>query len=238
MKKLFFVLFCVFFVVGCGSDSPDNVAKDFIEYLNKGDIEKALKCTEFIELEGNEGKAKAKDKLSDMSKSFLNHTNKQGGFKNVEVASSNIDNDTAQVRLQINFKNGTSESEDFNLYKKDSKWYLDFGYISSMRDDAELTKSVYNLTILISDLTSYYTTKGVFNNDFKEMTNVTIGENGEFYVGKQPCLKIDTKDKSIIITNINTTNNKLCTNVMRMDIIKQTLKGVDLSKKNSTTINL
>lgn len=238
MKKLFFILFCVFFVVGCGSDSPDNVAKDFIEYLNKGDIEKALKCTEFIELKGDEGKANAKDKLSDMSKSFLNHSNKQDGFKNVEVISSNIDNDTAQVRLQINFKNGTSESEDFNLYKKDSKWYLDFGYISSMRDTSELTKSATNLTFLISDLTSYYTTKGVFSNDIKEITNVTIGENGEFYVGKQPCLKIDTKDKSIIITNVNTTNNKLCTNFMQMNSVKQMLNGIDLSKKNSTTINL
>ncbi|WP_267524108.1 hypothetical protein [Campylobacter sp. MG1] len=70
------------------------------------------------------------------------------------------------------------------------------------------------------------------------MTVVPINENGEFYVSNHPCLKIDTKDKSIIITNINKNSNKLCTKILQLDIIQQILNKVDLSKKNSITINL
>lgn len=236
MKKLFLVLFCLSFMVVYGSNNPESVAKNYVEYLYKGNIEKALQCVGVFEPENDEYKTRAKNALYKESIDFLKHTNKQGGFKNVEALSSEVNKDTARVRLQVNYKNNTSQSNDFTLHKKDGKWYLQLGYDVASYEDSDIAKGATNFSALIADLTAYHTAKGITSNDFKEMTNVNIGENGEFYVGEYPCLKVTIKDNVLVVINNNKDNNKLCTNFMQKDFMKQIL-GVDLSKNDFAIIN-
>lgn len=44
--------------------------------------------------------------------------------------------------------------------------------LAATRDDAEISKTASNIQTLISDLGSYYTSQGEFNNDVKKMSNV------------------------------------------------------------------
>ena len=44
--------------------------------------------------------------------------------------------------------------------------------LAATRDDAEISKTASNIQTIISDLGSYYTSQGEFNNDVKKMSNV------------------------------------------------------------------
>lgn len=242
MKKLFLALFCVFFMVSCGSDSPDDVVKNYFEALFKGDVKKA---SQYVETDG-EDMEMIQAYLEESSYKFLNKTNKQGGFKNTEIINSTINKDKAAVRFQINFKSGQSILEDAELYQKDGKWYLPkYGYEQfidrhiTVIQAAEILKATSNLGILINDLISYYLRQEKLANNLKEMTDVkSIDENGNFYVYKYPCLKMSIEDKSLVITNNNKDNNRLCTRFMQDREVIKILKGVNLNKKQSATIRL
>lgn len=242
MKKLFLALFCVFFMVSCGSDSPDDVVKNYFEALFKGDVKKA---SQYVETDG-EDMEMIQAYLEESSYKFLNKTNKQGGFKNTEIINSTINKDKAAVRFQINFKSGQSILEDAELYQKDGKWYLPkIGYeifvYKGERDIVDYTGTM--LKQLIYDLEGYYLEKNKLADDLKEMIkdeyiNDKVYKNGEFYVYKYPCLKMSIKDNALVITNNNKDNNRLCTSFMEDKKVIKILKGVNLNKKQSTAIKI
>lgn len=218
MKKLFLALFCVFFMVSCGSDSPDEVVKNYYEALFKGDFKKA---SQYVETEGEDMDI-IQEYLKETSREFLNKTNKQGGFKDVEIINSTINKDRATVRFQMNFKSGQSKSEEITLSQKNGKWYLPkIGYeifvYKVERDIVDYTGAM--LKHLIYDLEGYYLEKNKLADDLKEMIkdeyiDDKVYKNGEFYVYKYPCLKMSIEDKSLVITNNNKDNNRLCTSFM------------------------
>lgn len=77
--------------------------------------------------------------------------------------------------------------------------------LAATRDDAEISKAANNLAIFITDLSSYYTSKGNFSSDIGQMTNVQVVNNeaqalngsessiGELYlqVKKALCFKME-----------------------------------------------
>lgn len=242
MKKLFLALFCVFFMVSCGSDSPDDVVKNYYEALFKGDLKKT---SQYVETAGEDMDI-IQEYLQETSHEFLNKTNKQGGFKDVEIINSTINKDRATVRFQMNFKSGQSKSEEITLSQKNGKWYLPkIGYeifvYKVERHLIDIAKD--SLEYLIFNLTDYYLTKNKLANDLKEMIkdeyiNDKVYKNGEFYVYKYPCLKMSIKDNALVITNNNKDNNRFCTSFMEDKKVIKILKGVNLNKKQSTAIKI
>lgn len=120
MKKLFFAILSIMFFVACGGNKPEDIAKNFIEYTAKGDIEKMMTC---LEIKDNE-KELAKGKLSMLSTDFANRVKRNGGLDKVEVIDSSIQDDMAAVKLKLNLKNGNSRVENVRLYKKNDKWFI------------------------------------------------------------------------------------------------------------------
>ena len=61
--------------------------------------------------------------------------------------------------------------------------------LNATRDDAEIAKAASNFSTAISDITSYYTAKGNFD-DLSKMTNVALGTDGEFKIKNKTCATI------------------------------------------------
>ena len=87
--------------------------------------------------------------------------------------------------------------------------------LAATRDDAEVAKAATNLSTLLSDVGSYYTSQGKFATTLAEMTNVPLTDSQLTAAGKK-CIKIaftgpvtdagDTKGKPAVITVSNGDN--------------------------------
>lgn len=120
MKKLFLTIFSVLLLVSCGTDGPEDVAKNFVNYAYEGKIDKLITCVEVSEKD----KDLAKGKLSMISSEFTNNINRKGGLKSIETIKKEINENTAYITLKLHFKNGGSNNENFRLYKKENRWYI------------------------------------------------------------------------------------------------------------------
>ncbi|WP_299328601.1 DUF4878 domain-containing protein [Parasphingopyxis sp.] len=50
--------------------------------------------------------------------------NRRGGFDGIEILSEEVEGDTATVRYQSNFGDGTSEEDEATLTRVDGVWYI------------------------------------------------------------------------------------------------------------------
>ena len=70
--------------------------------------------------------------------------------------------------------------------------------LAATRDDAEIAKAATNVSTVVSDLGSYYTSQAQFAADLKSMTNVVLdpgtGLSSELKAGGKKCLKLTLKD--------------------------------------------
>ncbi|WP_078435793.1 type II secretion system protein [Campylobacter pinnipediorum] len=66
--------------------------------------------------------------------------------------------------------------------------------LTATRDDAEIAKAATNLTTLVSDITSYYTSQGELASKIKDMTNVQVDEKtdltAELISAGKKCIKV------------------------------------------------
>ena len=88
--------------------------------------------------------------------------------------------------------------------------------LSATRDDAEIAKLMTNLMTVESDISSYYTATGKFDN-FSAMTNVPLepnGANSAYLMGanihKCFIISLDAKKKTIIIEKGPDAENNIC----------------------------
>lgn len=120
MKKTLFMLLAALFFVACGNNSPEDIAKNFVESAYSGKVEDMVKC---FEIKDNEKEA-AKGKLSMMSLAAVEAANKKGGLKSIEIVSSDIEGNKATVTLKVKYKNNTESKENVRLYKTDKAWFV------------------------------------------------------------------------------------------------------------------
>ena len=70
--------------------------------------------------------------------------------------------------------------------------------LAATRDDAEIAKAATNVTTVVSDLGSYYTSQAQFAADLKSMTNLLLddgtGLSSELKAGGKKCLKLTLTD--------------------------------------------
>lgn len=111
--------------------------------------------------------------------------------------------------------------------------------LNATRDDAEVAKAATNLSTVINDLTAYYTAQGKFETDMKKMTNVQLGTNGAFAIKGATCVSITTKDSTITVTPDATNKSKgVCNTVLKLDAVKSTLGGNDLTTATKADIDV
>ena len=88
--------------------------------------------------------------------------------------------------------------------------------LAATRDDAEIAKAATNITTAISDITAYYTAKGEFDSDTKNMTNA-LETGGKLKVKSADCATItpsggtgtDAAKITLKITGTDTACSKL-----------------------------
>ena len=101
--------------------------------------------------------------------------------------------------------------------------------LAATRDDAEISKAAMNLSVLILDLSGYYTTQGEWHNGgIKEMTNVPAEPvSGNIYsaeltaAGKK-CIKttLDTANSTLKIEGGTNMSDPLCAKILAVPSIK------------------
>ena len=109
--------------------------------------------------------------------------------------------------------------------------------LAATRDDAEIVKVGTNMTTIISDLGSYYTSQGKLSTDIKEMTNVQLanasGLEGDLMTAGKACIHFKATDydetskkpATLAVTKGSGENEKICKKVYDLAAIDAILKG-------------
>lgn len=117
--------------------------------------------------------------------------------------------------------------------------------LTAARSDAELSKAVASLNLLVNDLRSYYMAQADFSDNLKNMTNIvlandSIGHSSSILVGGKKCLKvilnknqIDGKPAFLKVEPENTTNS-ICQKVLNAKVIQDILNNKFSYTKKST----
>ena len=109
--------------------------------------------------------------------------------------------------------------------------------LAATRDDAEIVKVETNMTTIISDLGSYYTSQGQLSTDIKEMTNVQLANvNGladDLMTAGKACIHFEATDydetskkpATLKVTQGGDSGEKICKKVYELAAIDAILKG-------------
>jgi len=107
-------------VISCGSSpsTPEDVAKEFMSRVEKGSSSALdLFSPELVQMIGKEKLQKSIEEQSAEIK-------KKGGIKSVEVTDLKIEGEEATMNVITNFNDGSSETEDMKMVKKDGDWLI------------------------------------------------------------------------------------------------------------------
>jgi len=138
MKKLFFNLFLLASLgtlVSCSSNSPENVAKNFLKKMHKADFEgaKEYATTDTKSMLTMMESFGAKDKILDESK--------EKGSLSINVVDTQIDGDKAVCKVELKYADSDEiDKQTLKLIKKDDKWLVNMGKEDSKKEDSKSKK--------------------------------------------------------------------------------------------------
>lgn len=123
MKKLLSFVAVAFMFVACGSETPEEVAKNFAKLALEGENEQALKCIYF----------KSEDEKQEMIKNAIEYEHgtrakkevaEKGGIQSIEASRLEQIENLAKVKVVVTYKNGDVTDNKLNLIKIKDKWYI------------------------------------------------------------------------------------------------------------------
>lgn len=123
MKKFLLAAVAALVLVGCGDGAKD-VSKDFIGAVYEGKSDKALSYLDFSEAKDDGLKEMMSGKLKAAISETKNKAEKLGGVDSIDVISSDEKDDTANVELEVKFKDGSKRSERVKLKKVNGDWKI------------------------------------------------------------------------------------------------------------------
>lgn len=108
--------------------------------------------------------------------------------------------------------------------------------LTATRDDAEVSKAATNLTTLISDVSSYYTSQAGFAKNLSEMTNVQVSGTGlanvKLTAAGDSCLKITvtaydatSQKPAVLKVEKDGAGKSICDKIHAMGTVKKILDG-------------
>lgn len=119
------VLFAVMAALASGckhsSSQPSRTVKDFIEKIDKNDVEGpvSLLSTHYLSGPGGANFARGMVVFS------MGALRDAGGIKSVETVTETIKGDSAQVRVRLIYNSGKYEELTYNLVKENNQWKID-----------------------------------------------------------------------------------------------------------------
>jgi len=139
MKKIIFNLFLLASlstVISCSSNSPESVAKIFLEKMHKADFEgaKEYATTDTKSMLTMMESFGAKDKILDESK--------EKGSLSINVVDTQIDEDKAVCKVELKYSDEDKvEEQTLKLIKKDDKWLVNMGKEDSKKEGSKSKKT-------------------------------------------------------------------------------------------------
>lgn len=129
MKKLFFVLVCVFAIMttscGGGASTPSDAATECIELIKAKDYEGFVDKLHM----SKDATAEEVEQLKQMYVSLFKEkvdkqTEKKGGFASYTILSEEIaeDGQSAKVKYEITYGNGSTEKNSLDFVLVDGEW--------------------------------------------------------------------------------------------------------------------
>ncbi len=106
--------------------------------------------------------------------------------------------------------------------------------LAATRDDAEISKTASNIQTLISDLGSYYTSQGEFNNDVKKMSNVKTPVKAK----NDECLEVGTGNNTNGEIGITIKTGGLCGQVWGLPGLVDVKALIESTTDNKTANTL
>ena len=119
--------------------------------------------------------------------------------------------------------------------------------LAATRDDAENAKQATNMSVLVTDIASYYTTNGNLSSNMSEMSNVNIGNAAPYAISilNIPCVDVDIRnDVSANIAYVrfsrNAANsaNPKCSAFYRIPTVSQMLNTTASYESGGSLISL
>ncbi|MBT0882380.1 prepilin-type N-terminal cleavage/methylation domain-containing protein [Campylobacter sp. 2018MI13] len=113
--------------------------------------------------------------------------------------------------------------------------------LNATRDDAEIAKLSTNISTIMGDFASYYTSKGKLEAqaDIKRMTNVALeSDNITLNVKGKPCLTFTlnaTKSSELTVAASNASDT-VCTNALGLSSVQSILTSTDSKTGTTKTI--
>ena len=126
MKKILIILtFFTFILIGCGGSSAEKTAVDFTQKLYTSNTKTVV---DMLYL-GDEKPSKADmdfvfQKIDSVLEQNKAKAKKRGGFKKTDVIEKEIDGNTASIRVQTTFKDGSTQADTMDLIKINNKWKI------------------------------------------------------------------------------------------------------------------
>jgi len=106
-------------LVGCGGGSPDAAVKGWYKAMNAGKHSDAIKYL---------GPAMAEFAKMDGGKTISDEMTHNGTMTKVEILSTDIRGEGAEVKARIHFKDDSVEDQDISLVKQDGDWKITMGF--------------------------------------------------------------------------------------------------------------
>jgi len=90
--------------------------------------------------------------------------------------------------------------------------------LTATRDDATVARATSDVATAIQDIAAYYTAKGAFADNWTDMTNVQLDEDGNYKVSNANCIVFEKHDDNGSITVSKATGNvkKPCDDVVKL----------------------
>ena len=136
MKRLSIIIeimFTILFFASCSSNTPTKVAEQSMKCLMDKDYKGYVDLIYFSEKEKKnpeeyeQGKQQLAALLKDKAEKEYKRKGDISSYETITEETSN-DGKTANVKMKINYGNGTNEDTDIKLRKdKDGNWKIDMG---------------------------------------------------------------------------------------------------------------
>lgn len=124
MKKLLALLFVALFLVGCGEKKPEDVAVNFVETIYSGDAKAMMKFIDIPDdaFQKDGSKEVMEGKFQMMASEAKGKSAAMGGLEQVKASQTELENDRANVNVEVKFKNGEIKNENVRLSKTKDGW--------------------------------------------------------------------------------------------------------------------
>ncbi len=120
------ILFISFALTACGSNSPSDVAKKYVEAIYAGDVDTIKDLVYLSEKDKNSPGADEaiKGKILMLVSEAKSKAEKKGGVDKVTVADTPVSSDEefVKIKVSVKFKNGDEKNSSVSLRKTEDGW--------------------------------------------------------------------------------------------------------------------